>query len=129
MISFYCMGAHAAGLLLFAYGTNLVTMFIAACLHGAAWGARGPMMGAIRADYFGRTAYGSILGTSSLIVMFGSILGPLVAGFLADRTGSYELGFTILAVLSALGSIFFLLAKRPPAPIADLIPPDTITVA
>lgn len=119
MIAFYCMGMHAAGLLIFAYGTNAAMMFLGAILHGAAWGARGPMMGAIRADYFGRTAYGSILGTSSLIVMFGSIAGPLVAGILADRTGSYESGFTILAILSAMGSVFFLAARRPTPPPAE----------
>jgi dipeptide/tripeptide permease len=45
--------------------------------------------------------------------MFGSITGPIVAGVLADRTGNYELGFTILAVLAGMGSVFFLLAKRP----------------
>jgi hypothetical protein len=39
-----------------------------------------------------------------------------VAGILADRTGSYGLGFTVLALLALLGSVFFLLAKRPPAP-------------
>jgi MFS family permease len=70
-------------------------------------------MGAIRADYFGRTSYGAILGTSSLITMFGSIIGPVVAGVLADETGNYELGFTLLAVLSGMGSVFFLMAKRP----------------
>ncbi|HLF76957.1 MAG TPA: MFS transporter [Dehalococcoidia bacterium] len=113
LISVACMAGHALGLFLVAIGTSAFMVFAFAVLHGTAWGLRGPMMQAIRADYFGRRHYGSILGTSSLITMFGSIIGPLVAGFLADRTGSYDLGFTILAVLSGLGSVFFLIAKRP----------------
>ena len=44
------------------------------------------------------------------------ISGPLVAGILADRTGSYELGFQVLAAFAAAGSVFFVLATRPPAP-------------
>jgi len=74
------------------------------------------MMAAIRADYFGRRSYSTILGTSSVITMFGSILGPIVAGLLADYSGGYQLGFTILAVLSGLGSWFFLMAQRPSRP-------------
>ena len=38
-----------------------------------------------------------------VITMFGSITGPIVAGVLADQTDSYELGFTILAVLAGMG--------------------------
>jgi sugar phosphate permease len=116
LISVACMAGHAVGLLLVAVAVNLVMVFAFAVLHGVAWGLRGPMMAAIRADYFGRSSYGAILGMSSLVTMFGSIIGPLVAGVLADRTGSYELGFTILAVLSGMGSVFFLLAKRPSLP-------------
>ncbi len=118
-IAFICMAAHSVGLLLVAYAFNIVMVFTFSILHGAAWGLRGPLMGAIRADYFGRTSYGAILGTSSLITMFGSIAGPLVAGVLADQTDSYELGFTILAVLAGLGSAFFLFAKRPDKPLAE----------
>ena len=116
LLAFACMVAHTLSLLLVAYAVNGLMVFAFAVLHGAAWGLRGPMMQAIRADYFGRTAYGSILGTSSLITMFGSILGPLIAGVLADRTGDYQLGFTVLAVIAGLGSVFFLLARRPPVP-------------
>ncbi len=45
--------------------------------------------------------------------MFGMILGPLVAGVLADRTGSYVPGFSVLAALAAAGSVAFWWAKRP----------------
>ena len=34
-------------------------------------------------------------------------------GMLADLTGNYRAGFTLLAVLTGLGSLCFLLAKRP----------------
>jgi MFS family permease len=84
-----------------------------AVLHGLGWGMRGPLMSAIRADYFGSAAFGRITGMSSMIVTFGMMGGPLVAGVLADRTGSYVAGFSVLAVLAALGSIFFLVARRP----------------
>jgi MFS family permease len=84
-----------------------------ALLHGGAWGLRGPFMQAIRADYFGRRAIGMILGLSALIIVFGQIGGPLIAGYLADRTGNYLSGFTLLAVLVGAGALFFLFARRP----------------
>jgi MFS family permease len=51
-----------------------------------------------------------------MIIMFGSIAGPIVAGVLADSAGGYKLGFTILAIFASLGSGFFLFARRPSAP-------------
>jgi len=35
---------------------------------------------------------------------------------LADATGNYRAGFTVVALLAGLGSVFFLLAKRPERP-------------
>jgi MFS family permease len=111
-----CMGAHAVAILLLAHATAYWMVVLFALLHGLAWGTRGPLMAAIRADYFGPTSFGMISGISSMVVMLGMIAGPLVAGILADRTGSYVAGFTVLAVLASLGSIFFLLARRPMPP-------------
>ncbi len=111
-----CMAMHVAGLLLLAFAASLWMVVAFAVLHGLAWGTRGPLMMAIRADYFGRTSYGTIMGFSSMIVMLGMMGGPLLAGFLADRTGNYEAGFTVLAVAAGFGSIFFILAKRPDPP-------------
>jgi len=113
LIAAFCMLMHAAGLLMLTYATGPVMLAAFALLHGGAWGLRGPMMQAIRADYFGRRSIGMILGLSSLIIVIGQIGGPMLAGVLADLTGNYRAGFTLLSVLAGLGSLFFLLAKKP----------------
>jgi MFS family permease len=111
-----CMLMHMAGMLLVAYANALPMVVAFAVLHGLAWGIRGPLMQAIRADYFGRSSFGVIMGISTTIIMVGQIGGPLFAGFMADATGSYVTGFTVLAVLAGLGSGFFIFARRPALP-------------
>jgi sugar phosphate permease len=108
-----CMLSHALGLLALTYATEMAGLIAFAALHGLGWGLRGPFMSAIRADYFGRHAIGVILGLSAAIAAVGQVAGPLVAGVLADLTGDYRLGFTLLAILSSLGSLAFMLATRP----------------
>jgi sugar phosphate permease len=115
-ISMACMGMHALGLLMVAYAVALPMVVAFAVLHGTAWGLRGPLMQALRADYFGRRSFGMIMGLSSMITTVGNFAGPLVAGSLADITGGYETGFTVLAVLAALASVFFFLATPPKPP-------------
>jgi MFS family permease len=116
LICAVCMLMHMAGMLLITYATGFVMVGAFAALHGLAWGIRGPLMQAIRADYFGRRNFGTIMGISTTIIMVGQISGPLVAGIMADATGNYTAGFTILAILSGLGSGFFLFARRPSLP-------------
>ena len=110
-----CMLMHAAGLLMLTFAVGPVMLVLAALVHGVGWGLRGPFMQAIRADYFGRRSIGLIIGLSSLITVLGNIAGPLVAGAFADLTGNYQMGFTILSLLAALGSLFFWLATPPPS--------------
>ncbi len=109
-----CM--HAAGLLLMTWIDSMITIGAFIVLHGLAWGARGPLMQAIRADYFGSTNFASIMGWSSIIVMAGTVAGPLIAGLMADLTGDYRLGFTIIACLAVAGNAFWALASPPPIP-------------
>jgi sugar phosphate permease len=118
LIAAACMLAHMTALLLLTYAVNVPMVLAFAVLHGAAWGLRGPFMQALRADYFGRSAIGMILGLSFMIIVIGQIGGPMVAGIAADITGNYRAGFTILALLAGLGSLFFILAKRPRLPAA-----------
>ena len=111
-----CMAGHALGILLLAFASALWMVIAFTVLHGLAWGTRGPVVMAIRADYFGTASFGTIMGFSALIMTVGMVVGPLLAGFLADRTGSYEAGFTILAAAAMLGSVAFLFATKPQPP-------------
>ena len=116
LIAAACMLAHSLGLLLLTYAVNLPMVIAFAVLHGTAWGLRGPFMQAIRADYFGRRAIGMILGLSFMIIVVGQVGGPIIPGIFADITGDYRLGFTIIALLAGLGSLFFVVARKPKRP-------------
>jgi sugar phosphate permease len=115
LVAAACMAMHAIGLLMLTYATHIAVLIVSALVHGIAWGLRGPFMQAIRADYFGRSSIGMIIGLSSMIIVLGNIAGPILAGAFADWTGNYRLGFTILALLSGVGALFFLMAKPPRA--------------
>mgnify|MGYP002629393652 CR=1 FL=1 len=116
LLASVAMLGHMAGLLLLAYATHRWMVWVFIPLHGLSWGVRGPLMQALRADYFGSTYFGQIMGFSSFIIGFGMVGGPLLAGILADRTGNYRLGFTILALMAGLGMTFFVLATPPATP-------------
>ena len=110
---FACMWMHALALIIFAYATSALGAVLFAVLHGMAWGVRGPMINAMRADYFGRAFYATISGFASLIVMIGMTVGPLFAGFMHDLSGDYQVAFLVLAFLAVLGSGAILLARPP----------------
>ena len=108
------MLGHSVGIVLFAHGSSTWMIWLFVPLHGTAWGARGPLMQALRADYFGPTYFPSIMGYSSLIVMLGMMSGGIFAAGAADRMdGNYTPGFTVLGVIVAFGAIWFLTLKPP----------------
>ncbi|MBH77675.1 MAG: hypothetical protein CL897_05570 [Dehalococcoidia bacterium] len=111
-----CMVGHVVALLLVTYATAFWMILVFAAVNGIAWGARGPMQQALRADYFGRTDFGKIMGFSSMIVMVGMMSGPVIAGAMADAFGNYELGFTVLAGIAVVGTAFFAMSGPPQRP-------------
>jgi MFS family permease len=115
-LSVVCMWMHMTGMLLLAYATGWLMVIAFGLIHGFAWGWRGPQMAALRADYFGRTAFGKIMGISNIVVVMGNVGGPLIAGYMYDHTGDYRIGFDIIAGIALVGSLFFYLAKRPAPP-------------
>jgi MFS family permease len=114
------MFGHGGAFILLAYSASVPFVIAAVVLHGLAWGSRGPLMMAIRADYFGRRNLGMIAGWSNGITLTGSVIGPVYAGVMYDRTGSYTTAFWTLGVATILSTVFFLAARKPPPPVRGL---------
>jgi MFS family permease len=123
LVAAACMLMHALGLLALTYANGQILLTAFALLHGVAWGLRGPFMQAIRADYFGRRSIGMIMGLSAAIIAIGQVAGPLIAGVLADLSGDYRLGYTVIALLSLGGALAFVLATPPRRVISGATPP------
>ena len=112
----FALLGQAISLVVLALASSYWMLIVFAIFAGVVgWGARVPAMQAMRAEYFGGKAFGTIMGFSSLVVMFGMILGPLFAGFVYDVTGSYRGAFHG-AVRSGPRGRGVLLARRPPRP-------------
>lgn len=88
--------------------------FLLAGIGGAiSFGVQLPMV----ARYFGRKAFGSILGLWSTINVPIGLIAPVYVGWVYDTTGSYMSAITLLAPLLAASGIVacFVLPPKPPA--------------
>ena len=111
------MAGHTLAMLVLVMATGMAMVLLFAVLHGVSWGFRGPLMTAIRADYFGRASFATIMGFSSMVVQVGTVSGPLLGGFIGDMfDGDFRPAFGIIAAFTALGAFFFALAKPPVHP-------------
>ncbi len=108
---------HGGGALVLSVAVTTPLVLVFAVLHGLAWGARGPLLGAWRADFFGSRSFGAIMGYSSIIVMFGAAGGPLLAGLLFDLLGDYTLTLQLLAGLAGIGAVLFYFVRKPAPPV------------
>ncbi len=91
-------------------------LFGAVALYGFAHGGLFTAVSPTVAEYFGLKAHGAIFG---LILLFGTIggaLGPILAGWAFDQTGSYAIAFSSLAALLSFGLVLVL--RLPPRPVA-----------
>ncbi|MBI2304778.1 MAG: MFS transporter [Chloroflexi bacterium] len=86
-------------------------LFVA--IYAPAYGGTVPLMTALRGEYFGRKAFGTIHGFSGMVSMVGTVIGPIFAGYVFDVTGSYRLAFLIISVATALAIGLVLAARRP----------------
>jgi MFS family permease len=120
LISATCMVGHTLALVILLFSPSLALIVVGALVHGLAWGTRGPLMMAMRADYFGRRAFATIEGFAAIVTTAGLFVGPLLVGFIADQVGDYRPGFAVLSFITAAGFFSFFLARKPTVATARL---------
>ncbi|WP_345607462.1 MFS transporter [Pseudonocardia adelaidensis] len=108
-----CMVVQTGVLVAFATVSGFWLLLAAATVHGIAWGLRGPVMTAMRADYFGVGSFGTIMGWSAGFVSIGLVVGPLLVTGIAGGTGGYPAAFLVLAAVTAAGAVAFVVLRRP----------------
>lgn len=107
---------HMFAMLILALGASYALIVLAVVLQGAAHGLRGVLMMPIRADYFGRQNFATIMGFSSLVMMWGVMSGPIVVGLIADSDVGYQPAFIVAACAAAAAAVLFMLARTPQPP-------------
>jgi len=101
-----CAVLIATGSLGMAFGQGMtLTLFTA--IFSLGYGALWSMYAASASDYFSKESAGSIVGLWTLYLGIGSILSPIIAGWIADTTGTLTWSF-VLAAAGAVISLFLL---------------------
>lgn len=67
-------------------------------------------------EYFGRRSFGSLMGVMTVSFGGGSLVAPVAAGWVFDRTGDYGPALAAAAVMQLGSGICYLLARRPGSP-------------
>ena len=111
LFGFSVIQSTAVVILLSAGTLPMVLLF--AVVLGIGFGGRTPMTTAIRGVYFGRRAFASITGISMIPMNIMLLVFPLFAGIMFDAGGSYQIPFSVLAIVSFFGSAMFLLLGKP----------------
>ena len=92
-------------------------------LFGLGWGGLYTLLQVMTVDLFGLRSAGRILGTITVLDAFGGGMGPFVTGVLYDRSGSYQLAFTVLAGLTLLALLAATTLRPAQPPVATLETP------
>jgi len=107
----YVLMSASIGVFLITDSTSLAILF--GFMYGSASGIMITNNQLIWADFFGRGSIGAIRGLISPLQMFTNALGPVVAAFSYDVTGSYKLVFSIGVAVLLGSAVLAAAAKRP----------------
>ena len=93
--------------------SNVWLLVVFLLVYAPGYGAPIVLRPALQADYFGVKNFGTLMGLVSLVSLVGGLSSPIVAGWIFDVTGGYQLAWRIFALVSVPAIPFMLLAKPP----------------
>jgi sugar phosphate permease len=103
MIFIYTLISASILLLYFAATPGVIYLF--AFIFGIGLGGDYMIIPLMAAELFGVKVMGRVMGLVLIVDGLGEAFGPILAGSIRDRTGSYSMGFTALIILSLIGTL------------------------
>ena len=116
LILFICCMLQAVGIWIFINATSIGMLYVFVVVFGLGYGGVVPLAHAIRGDLFGRKAFATIAGVNSVFTAIGTVVAPVVAGYLYDISHSYVIAFYSFMVMIAMAGFVFLLIRQPKVP-------------
>lgn len=99
-------------LLLWLLATEAWALFAIALAYGAAYGGFVALMPALAADLFGPQRASAVIGVLYTSVGWGALIGPSLAGYAYDFSGSYVLPIATGGILDLLAAAAVLQARK-----------------
>ena len=104
--------AQAVGVALFLYARLPVFLVSFVVLYGVSYGGVIVLRAAILKKHYGSAYIGSLIGLCVGLIVIGSIGGPLLAGWIFDAVGNYDLAWVISEIIILIGIPSMLLMKK-----------------
>ncbi|MBW2423449.1 MAG: MFS transporter [Deltaproteobacteria bacterium] len=108
-----CVVTQILGLLSILQAGSFPTLTASAALYGLGYGGIVTLHSLLVAAYWGRWIFGRVIGLMMLATMPFQLLGLPMAGFLYDRTKSYEAAFLFFLGMYGVSLLLFLTMPRP----------------
>ena len=102
---------QAANMMLFATYTDATMILVGTVVAGMAYGSLMSVFPSTTADFYGLKNYGANYGVLYTAWGVSGFVGPLLAGWAVDTTGTYSLAFTISAGLLAVAIVLGFMTK------------------
>lgn len=122
------IGLQASGSTGLLQAESYSALLSAAAVFGLGMGGMMPLWGTLIGACFGRRSFGRVMGLMSPILLPIQILGVPFAGYVFDRSGTYDLAFAVF-VCMYLAAMLILFLLRTPSQEPTEVPAGLKTVA
>ncbi|CEO38898.1 L-lactate MFS transporter [Photobacterium kishitanii] len=109
MIAFVMQGIN---MVMFATFESEFTLIIGAAVAGVGYGTLLAVFPSIIADFYGLKNYGANYGVLYTAWGVSGFIGPVVAAFAVDTTGTYTLAYTVCSVMIAVAVVLSVITKK-----------------
>ncbi len=110
-LSLYLTGVALSTLVLL-FAQNAITLYTFAVIFGFSSGGVIAIQAAVAAELFGLKYLSIIYAGVMLLGTIGRALGPIIAGSIFDKTGSYSQSFLICTLLSVIAVVLCIILSR-----------------
>jgi MFS family permease len=108
-----CLGLYTAALIWLQFADNLWELYLFAIFFGFGYGGISCLQSLIAAELFGVVALGAITAFFSFSYCVGGAIGPVLAGYIFDVSGSYRWAF-IFCLVVVIIALFISISLGPP---------------